>query len=397
MSSADPKRVMIIAGEASGEEHGAKVVRALREKITGIFFFGIGGPAMGASGVHILVDSHDLAVVGITEIFSNIATILNGLSVTKKALKRLKPDLLILIDFPDFNLHVAATAKRVGVPVLYYISPQLWAWRSGRVKKIRRRVDHMAVILPFEAEFYHRFQVPVTFVGHPLLDNDAGKTDEPESGASFDPHRPTIGFLPGSREKEVLQLLPEMLESARLMKEKIPGAKFLISLAPSVKKERIEDILSVHGKALDYEIEPGGAGPVFRRSTVVAAASGTVTLEAAMAGVPMVIVYKISPLSYRLGRALIRVEHIGLANLIAGRRIVPELIQGEVTGENIADTLHRMLSNPEELTACRQALMDLRHELGGPGASGRVADIAARMLGVSVVPGEEPPETGTSN
>jgi lipid-A-disaccharide synthase len=395
MSPADPKRVMVIAGEASGEQHGAKVVTALREKCPGLSFLGIGGPAMRAAGVHILVDAHDLAVVGITEIFSKSATILKGLAVTKRALKRLKPDLLILIDFPDFNLHVAATAKRLGIPVLYYISPQIWAWRSGRAKKIRRRVDHMAVILPFEAEFYHRYQVPVTFVGHPLLDSAA--SGAVESDASFDPHRPTIGFLPGSRDKEVLQLLPDMLESARLLKQKIPGARFLISLAPSVKKEIVEGILSVHGKTLDYDIEPGGSRPVFHRSTVVVAASGTVTLEAAMAGVPMVIVYKVSPLSYRLGRALIRVEHIGLANLIAGRRIVPELIQQEVTGENIADTLHQMLSHPVELTGCRQALMKLRHELGGPGASGRVADIAARMLGISVSLDNRTPETRASN
>ena len=394
MSPADPKRVMIIAGEASGEQHGAKVVTALGEKYPGLSFFGIGGPAMRAAGVHILADSHDLAVVGITEIFSKSATIIKGLAVAKKALKRLKPDLLILVDFPEFNLSVAATAKRAEVPVLYYISPQIWAWRSGRVKKIRRRVDHMAVILPFEAEFYHRFQVPVTFVGHPLLDGAPGEALEPDPASTL--RQPTIGFLPGSRDKEVLQLLPEMLESAKLLKQKLPGAKFLISLAPSIKKEIIEGILSVHGKTLDYDIERGGAHPVFRRSTMVVAASGTVTLEAAMAGVPMVIVYKISPLSYRLGRALIRVEHIGLANLIAGRRIVPELIQHEVTGETIADTLHRMLSNPVELTDCRQALTELRHELGGPGASGRVADIAARMLGGSPPPYGPSPKTRTS-
>jgi lipid-A-disaccharide synthase len=239
----------------------------------------------------------------------------------------------------------------------------------------------MAVILPFEAEFYHRFQVPVTFVGHPLLDGapcEAFETGTP----CCDPTNPTIGFLPGSRDKEVLQLLPEMLEAAKILKQKNPGTKFLLSLAPSVKKEIVEDMLSIHGKGLNYDIETGGAGSVLRNSTVVVAASGTVTLEAAMAGVPMVIVYKVSPLSYRLGRALIRVHHIGLANLIAGRRIVPELVQQEVTGANIAETLQRMLSNPTELTGCRQALLKLRHQLGGPGASGRVAGIAARMLGI---------------
>jgi lipid-A-disaccharide synthase len=237
--------------------------------------------------------------------------------------------------------------------------------------------------------------VPVTFVGHPLLDHAKGEAAQPET--PIDPHQPTIGFLPGSRDKEVLQLLPDMLASARILKQKIPGAKFLISLAPSVKKEIIDEVLSVHGKALDYDVEPGGAHPVFRRSTMVVAASGTVTLEAAMAGVPMIIVYKVTPMSYRLGRALIRVEHIGLANLIAGRRIAPELIQQEVTGDNIADALHQLLSNPAELAERRQALTKLRHELGGPGASGRVADIAARMLGIYPPPGGQSPGVTISN
>jgi lipid-A-disaccharide synthase len=386
MSRVEPKRVMIIAGEASGDQHGAKVVTALAERHENISFTGIGGGAMRSAGVHILMDAHELAVVGITEIFAKGGTLLRGLSTAKKALRRLKPDLLILIDFPDFNLNVAATAKKVGVPVLYYISPQIWAWRSGRAKKIRKRVDHMAVILPFEADFYHRFQVPVTFVGHPLLD---GRSNEPlQSRAPSDPNQPTIGLLPGSRDKEVLRLLPEMLESARILKQQLPGARFVISLAPSVKKDLLDDILANHGKGMDCEIEHGGIHTVFERSTLLIAASGTVTLEAAIAGVPMVIVYKVSPISYRLGRTLVRVEYIGLANLISGREIVPELIQKEASAKNIAEAVLRMLTNPVKLAECRDDLLNLRHKLGGTGASGRVADIASRMLGLS-------PPTGT--
>jgi lipid-A-disaccharide synthase len=376
---------MIIAGEASGDQHGAKVVTALGNRYPGISFTGIGGDALRAAGVHILVDAHELSVVGITEIFAQAGALLRGLSTAKKALKRLRPDLLILIDFPDFNLNVAAAAKKIGVPVLYYISPQIWAWRSGRAKKIRKRVDHMAVILPFEADFYHRYQVPATFVGHPLLD---GAGQLPSQSAP--PPEPTIGLLPGSRDKEVLRLLPEMLETAHLLKQGIPGVKFLISRAPSVKQDLFDDIVSRHGTGVEFEIETGNVHSVFQRSTLLVAASGTVTLEAAMAGVPTVIAYKVSPISYRLGRMLVRVEHIGLANLIAGRQIVPELIQEEASAENIAETVRQMLSTPKALAQCRQALLKLRHELGGPGASGRVADIAAHLLGLSPPAGPKP-------
>jgi lipid-A-disaccharide synthase len=385
MSPAEQKRVMIFTGEASGDQHGAKVVAALGSRYTGISFSGIGGDAMRAAGVHILVDAHELSVVGITEIFAKAGTLLRGLSTAKKALKRLKPDLLVLVDFPDFNLMVAAAAKKQGIPVLYYISPQIWAWRSGRAKKIRKRVDHMAVILPFEADFYHRYQVPATFVGHPLLD---GNDQLPSP--SDPPQTPTIGLLPGSRDKEVLRLLPEMLETARILKERIPGVMFLLSRAPSVKQDLFDDIISRHGSSVEYMIETGNVHNIFQRSTLLVAASGTVTLEAAMAGVPTVIAYKVSPVSYRLGRMLIRVPHIGLANLIAGKEIVPELVQGEASAENIAETVLRMLRDPKALAECRQALLKLRHELGGPGASGRVADIAARLLGLSPPPGMKP-------
>ncbi len=387
MSSTDLKRVMIIAGETSGDQHGAKVVTALKEKYPDISFTGIGGPAMQAAGVHILVDSHTLAVVGITEVFAKGASLLKGLSTAKKALKRLKPDLLILIDFPDFNLNVAAAAKKAGVRVLYYISPQIWAWRSGRARKIKRRVDHMAVILPFEADFYHRFQVPVTFVGHPLLDGVSGDPPALPDPAGAEP---IVGLLPGSRDKEVHRLLPEMLKAAYFLKRMIPGIRFLLSLAPSVKKELFDDIMSRHGSGVEFEIETGGVQDIFKRCTLLVAASGTVTLEAALAGVPMVIAYKVSPVSYWLGRTLIRVKYIGLANLISGKQIVPELIQKAATGENIAEAVEQMLSNPAELTGCRKALLSLRKELGGQGASGRVADLAAQMMGLA-------PSTGTEN
>lgn len=402
MSPADSKCVMIIAGEASGDLHGAKVVAALRREHPNIFFSGIGGSAMKSAGVRILVDAYQLSVVGITEIFTKekLVPLLKGISTAKNYIKSLRPDLLILIDFPDFNLHVAATAKKVGVPVLYYISPQFWAWRSGRAKKIRRRVNHMAVILPFEEDFYRKHNVPVTFVGHPSLDiytspgtpslsdgthplpdTPAKKLPETEEN-HLELSNPVIGLLPGSRDKEVERLLPEMLKAAAILKQRLPKIVFLLSQAPSVNKERLENIVSIHGEGLDCRIETGDIRGIFNRSTVLIAGSGTVTLEAAIAGVPMVIIGKVSLLSYWLGRPLVRVKHIGLPNLIAGREIVPELIQNEVTPKNIADAVFRMLDDPTELARCKDELLKLRRVLGGPGASDRVANIAACMLGM---------------
>lgn len=370
--------VMMIAGEVSGDHHGARVVSALRERNPNIFFTGIGGAAMRAQGVRVMVDADNLAVVGVTEIFAKAQSLLKGLSTAKKLLKSLKPDLLILIDFPDFNLKVAAAAKKIGIPVLYYISPQLWAWRAGRVKKIKALVDHMAVILPFEADFYRRHQVPVTFVGHPLLDAPLAASGHNPNPPMDD--RPVIGLLPGSRDKEIMRLLPEMLAAAVNLKKKIPHVKFIVSLASSIENELAEGIMDTHGKALEFSIERRGVHHVFKNSTLVLAASGTVTLEAAIAGVPMVIIYKVSPMSYWLGRALVSVEYFGLVNLIAGKEIGPELLQKEASASNIARTIHHIIENPAKLAAQREELLKLRDLLGGPGASDRVADIAIGMM-----------------
>ncbi|MDM8526552.1 lipid-A-disaccharide synthase [Desulfococcaceae bacterium HSG8] len=367
---ADSRCVMIIAGEPSGDIHGAKLVRAMKRRTPSLFFCGIGGDSLRDAGVKIVVDASELSVVGITEVFSKIPGIFKGMSAAKKLMRILRPDLLILIDFPDFNLHLAATAKRLAIPVLYYISPQIWAWRSGRVKKIARRVDHMAVILPFEADFYRKHRVPVTFVGHPLLDT------KPVSPAPVScPVR--IGFLPGSREGEIARHLPVMLDAARILSRHYKEISFTISLAPSVDKKFVEDMVSQSPVPISLV---SGAEEIFKQSTLVVAASGTVSLEAAIAGVPMVVIYKVSPVSYRIGRALIQVEHISLVNLIAGKEIIPELIQDEASPENIAEAVSEILRNPGGLEKLRKELLGIKHMLGMPGASERVADIAAGML-----------------
>ena len=371
------KHIMIIAGEASGDLHGAGLVRALKKRAD-LKFIGIGGNALRKEGVHIVIDSSELAVVGITEVFSKLPHILKGIKTAKQTIKRFMPKLLILLDFPDFNLFIAGIAKGLGIPVLYYISPQVWAWRSGRIKKIRRRVDHMALILPFEADFYRKHGVSATFVGHPLLDNV-----RPLSEAAFQKNLsgpPVLGLLPGSRDKEILNHLPVMLDAAKGLKFHFPEMKVLVSLASSLDHHFFTEILEKHRGSLTVQIVEGGAGNTFYQSTVLVAASGTVTLEAALAGIPMVIVYRVSPLSYRLGKALIRVKYISLVNLIARKELLPELIQEKASSENIVSEVKKLLDNPERLTLVHKKLIWMRNAFGGAGASERVADIALSMI-----------------
>ncbi len=369
---------MIIAGEASGDRHGAKLVRAMRSKDNELFFCGIGGPAMQAAGVRIVADAARLAVVGITEVLAKSSFLLEGIRRAKNTINGLRPDLLILIDFPDFNLHVAASAKKIGIPVLYYISPQVWAWRPGRVKTIRKRVDHLAVILPFEADFFEQHQIPVTFVGHPLLD-----TQDPlfvrEPVAATDSSR-TIGLLPGSRDKEISRLLPVMLKAANTLTRQDEHLKFLVSVAPATDPATIRQMVELHAGDADVELVEESVDSIFRRSTLVVATSGTVTLEAALCGIPTVIVYKVSPMTYWLGKMLVRVNFMGLANLIAGREVVPELAQGRASAKNISKTAWQLLSDDDRRLAIQQDLLEVREALGGPGASKRAAQIALKMI-----------------
>lgn len=378
----DQAKILIVAGEASGDLHAARVVDVLRRDHPDWFFFGIGGSALRRAGVRILTDISALTAVGVTESMAKLPQIFRAMVRVKQVLKRENPDLLILVDFPDFNLRVAPAAKKRGIPVLYYISPQLWAWRAGRAKKMKRLVNHLAVILPFERSFYKKYQIPVTFVGHPLMDGNL-----PDQNIDLEKkyHQcSTIGLFSGSRDREVERHLPVMLKTALIILKRHPELKFVVSVAHTVTRDRVSAIVDRFNQNYIFELTTESVAHIFKRVKIVLATSGTVTLEAALHGVPHLIIYKVSPVSYWAGRMLIRVKYIGLGNLIAGKSVVPELIQHDATPERIADKTERMLSDPSCIKEMIFAFQDIRSKLEG-GAAERVAGIVNRMLSLNEV------------
>jgi lipid-A-disaccharide synthase len=374
------KNILIIAGEASGDLHGSNLVKAIQNIDPSVVFTGIGGDHMAKAGVEILVRSADMAVVGITEVFPKMKTILGAARQIKFTLKNDHPDLLILIDYPDFNLHISKTAKRAHVPVLYYISPQVWAWRSGRVKKLAKRTDRMAVILPFEKEFYAERGVEVNYVGHPLMDTDPPEVNEGilQAGMGQDSPSPVVALIPGSRKEEINNLLPHMLDAVGILKESYPGIRCMLPRAKTIDSDFIAPY--IQKAPCDIKITTKSIYHVLSECHVAIVASGTATLETAIMAVPMVILYKGALLSYMVGRAMVGVPYIGLANLVAGKKIVPELIQKDVTAERIAQEALRFLSHPEERAETVRALQAVRQRLGQGGASKITAGICMEMM-----------------
>lgn len=371
---------MIVAGEASGDIYGADLAREARKLDPNLHFIGIGGQRMREAGVETLVDSADMAVVGLVEVIKHFDVISAAFLKLKKILLETPPALLILIDYPGFNLRLAKVAKRAGVKVLYYISPQIWAWRQGRVRKIARLVDHMAVILPFEAPFYERAGVPVSFVGHPMVDLVQSSLDHGQAAESFgfDPSRPIVGLFPGSRMNEVERLLPVIVSSAVLLKEKFPGIQFAAPIASTLRQDILEPYFSRAG--LDVTFTSGRIHDLIRACDAVISVSGTVTLEIALVGAPMVIIYKLSPLTYQLAKRLVKVDHIGLCNIVAGKTLVRELIQDDASPEKIAAEITAVLSDSTYSDKIRQGLSGVLPLLGGGGAAHKVADLALKLM-----------------
>lgn len=371
---------MIVAGEASGDLHGGNLVQAMRRIDPDLSFYGVGGKRMQAAGVELLANAADMAVVGLTEVAFKLGMILRVMRRLKASLLQEKPDLVILIDYPDFNLTVARAAEKRGIKVLYYISPQVWAWRKGRIETIRKTVDRMVVILPFEEKFYRDAGVEVTFVGHPLLDEVRKKYSRPEAIKRFGLREEavTVALLPGSRRNEVAVLLPEMLRACRILTEKISPIQFILPLAGTLDPAFVRNILGQF--PVQVSVIRDEVYDVIGVSDAAVVASGTATLETALLETPMVVVYKVSGISYAIGRRLIRVEHISLANLIAGRAVVPELIQKEASPERIAAELRDIITRRGRAQEMRASLAMTREKLGTPGASQRTARIACDLL-----------------
>ncbi len=377
------QKIMIVAGEASGDLHGANLVREMKRLDPSLSFCGIGGARLEAEGVRLLARSSEMAVVGITEVLSKLRFIVEVFFRLRKIIFKEKPRLIILIDYPDFNLRLAATAKRFGVKVFYYISPQVWAWRKGRVRQIRRIVDRMAVILPFEEAFYAQAGYDVTFVGHPLLDVVKCSATRPEIMARLklrDKH-PVIALLPGSREKEVKGLLPTMLEAAALLVRDFADAQFVLPLAETIDPLMVDRIRQNY--TVPVTVVTNRIYDTIAIADAAMVTSGTATLETALLEVPMVIVYKISPFTAAIGRRIIHLEHIGLVNIIAGQTIVPELIQEDVTASRLAGEIRTILLDKSKFNAMRRELADLRAKLGKKGASQRTAELAVALLNES--------------
>ena len=369
----NPKKILMIAGEASGDLHGAHLLEALRRIKPDILCHGVGGEKLERAGMRILFPSHLLSVMGIIEILPKMGTILKALRMIRQSLEKERPDLVILIDFPDFNLRVARHAHRLGVPVYYYISPQVWAWRSGRVRQIRQWVRKVLVFFPFEVPIYEKAGVAVEWVGHPLLDIVKPNLPREEALKRFalNPVRPTLGLLPGSRMGEVKRLLPTLLGAAEILHREIPSLQFLLPLASSLSRSVLSPLIG--NPPFPLVLVEGQPYEAMNASDLLITASGTATLEGAILGKPMVIVYKVSALSYWIGRALIHVDHIGLVNLVGGRRIVPELIQDEANPSRIAGESLRFLKNPDLLERTKEAMSEVRTRLGTPGAADRAA------------------------
>jgi lipid-A-disaccharide synthase len=374
------KKILMVAGETSGDLHGAHLVEAIHHIDPEVQVLGVGGEHLRQKGMKLLCHSHSLSVVGITEALFKLRTILKALKGLKQSLDREKPNLIILIDFPDFNLRLAKIAHQKGIPVLYYIGPQVWAWRPGRVKLIAKRVRKMVVLFPFEVPLYKAAGVDVEWVGHPLLDIVKPALSKEVAFQTFglDPRKRTIGLLPGSRIHEVERLLPPLLGSARLLQKRIPDLQFVIPLAPGFTEETLSPWM--RNSPVPVKLIQDRTHDVMNISELLILASGTATLEAAILGKPMIIIYKVSLLSSWVGRAMIQVNHIGLVNLVAGKAIAPELIQKEVNPERIAEEARRILKDSVLQQNMVESLKEVRERLGNPGAAQRAARIVLSML-----------------
>ena len=376
-----PVSLMIVAGEASGDKHGAKLVAALRALRPGMRFefFGAGGDEMRQAGVETLVDAREVAIMGALEVARALPKFLRVFRRLGEAANERRPRLVVLIDWPEFNLRLARRLKRDGHRVVYYISPQIWAWRSYRIHAVKRHVERMLVILPFEKDYYERNGVEVDYVGHPLLDSVRVTMTREEFCArhDLDPSNPVIALLPGSRHSEMKHILPPMVEAAKLLNRSRPHFQFILPLARTFEPNAIASQITPTGLRL---IEHDTYNAIAAADLAVVA-SGTATLETAVIGSPLVVVYRASLLNWLIFRPLINTPFVGMPNLIAGREIAPELLQDDLNGQRLAKLIVEFLSDQARLRRSRDDLAEVRKKLGEANASERAANRVLDLLG----------------
>ena len=369
-------KLCVITGEASGDMHAAAVIRQLRQLDPSFSAFGIGGAALAAEGVRLLHDVQDLAIVGLFNVIRHLPMYLRVYRETWQEIQRHRPDVVLLVDFPGFNLRLARRCKEAGLRVIFFISPQVWAWRQSRIEVIRNYVDHTLVIFPFEEEFYRRHGVPATYVGNPLIEQlhefiARDRTDRT-------PHEPVrLALLPGSRRLEIAMLLRPMLEAVAILQRQRSVDAFIVK-APTIDREQLTSIVGQSGAEVPIIDSEGKRA--LAEADIAVSSSGTATLEAAVLGVPVVVVYRLSRASYMVARRLVRLEFFSLVNIVAGKQVVPELLQEQVTPERIASAVTDILV-PDHYRRVRRELMELRARLGDQGASRRAAEKILTLVG----------------
>ena len=369
--------ILLSAGEASGDMYAARLAAALQQR-SSIALFGMGGPKMAAAGVELVVNSSEVAVVGITEIIHRLPSLLRAMRRLVAEAERRQPPLAIFVDFPSFHLRLARKLRRVGIRNIYFVAPQFWAWRPWRVRPMRRRFEQALCIFPFEEEFFRQRGMPAKFVGHPLV----GKVRAKKSRAEFfrahglDPARPLVALLPGSRSSELGHHMPVLLEACRkLYAEK--NAQFVLAAAPGLELESLRAILPA---ILQIRLLHGETYDALAAADVAIVSSGTATIETALLDTPMVVVYRLSRITAMLARPLVRTPFVSMVNLMAGRRVVPELVQHDFTPARVAAEVSRLLDSPSARDEMRRGLAEVRERLGPPGAIERAADIIAKMI-----------------
>ena len=371
---------MIITGEASGDLHGAHVVREIKKILPNVNCYGVGGTKMQQQGVEILTNVSELSVVGLVEVLKHYPRLRGILNKTRNVLRSKKPDLLILIDSPDFNLPLAKTAKQCGVKVLYYISPQIWAWRKGRIKQIQKHVDMMAVVFPFEEQFYLDAGVPVEYVGHPLTKEAKATTDKTEffNSAKLDLSKKLIGLFPGSRMSEIENNYPVILSAANDLLNQRKDVQFITPVATTLPNDLIQKHIADAG--IEVITTSEDIYNVINACDAIAAASGTVTLQITLMQVPMLIVYKISPTTYRIFKRIVKFTYAGIANVIAKKEISREFIQDNATTKNISTELNKLLSDKNYISEMKNNMYMIRDELGEKDGSATTARLAVQLI-----------------